>query len=263
MAEASAKSDWADFDPAAYLTEYYGDLGSENLNLLRFLVDAYRDLPSGGVLLDFGGGPTIYSLISAANRFDEIHVSDYLDGNLEEVRKWLANDPAAFDWRDFVRAALEYETGSVCSDSGVAKREAEIRKRVTRLMRCDASRMPAIDGPIKPYDVLVTNFCAESATSDRWEWQAYVGNIVSLLKPGGRLVMSALKGATSYSVGPRSFPAVSISEDDVVEILEDLGFKRKSIELRTFPADRTTRDYAGLIVAIAERESEDDPAERA
>ena len=82
--------DWARFDPTAYLEEYYADLGAENLALLRFLEEAYRDLPSNCVLLDFGGGPTIYPLIAAASRVEEIHFTDYLDSNLEEVRKWLA-----------------------------------------------------------------------------------------------------------------------------------------------------------------------------
>jgi hypothetical protein len=246
--------DWAQFDPRAYLHEYYGDVGAENLALLRFLIEAYQDLPPGGVLLDFGGGPTIYPLISAASRVAEIHFSDYLEANLEEVRRWLAADPQAFDWTAFVREALELEFGCACSDSDVAERESEIRKRVTKLMRCDASRMPPIDGLSEQYDILVTNFCAESATADRWQWQASVGNIVSLLKPGGKLIMSALKGATRYAVGSRSFPAVDISEEDLIEQLEESGFPRKGIEVRSIPADHTAREYTGLILAIAEKD---------
>ncbi len=104
----------------------------------------------------------------------------------------------------------------------------------------------------------MTNFCAESVTSDRSQWQTSVGNIVSLLKPGGKLIMSALRGATSYSVGPISFPAVSISEEDLIELLEESGFPRKSIELRSVPADRTTREYTGLILAVAEKKRDAD-----
>lgn len=246
--------DWAQFDPTAYLDQYYGDLGTENLALLRFLVEAYQDLPPGGLLLDFGGGPTIYPLISAASRVEEIHFSDFLDANLEEVRKWLAADPAAFDWTAFVKVALELETGTAPSDSEIALRERKIRQRVTKLMRCDASCLPPIDDPPERYDILVTNFCAESATSDHWQWRAFVGNIVSLLKPGGKLIMSALRGATSYSVGSRSFPAVNISEEDLIELLEESGFPRKGIEVRSVPADRTTREYTGLILAVAEKQ---------
>jgi len=257
MGESSAAQftqDWDQFDPGAYLDEYYGDIGSENLELLRFLAETYQSIPKGGRLLDFGGGPTIYPLISAVSRVDEIHFSDYLEANLEEVRRWITADPDAFDWDDFIRKAIELETGARCTDSQVAQRAKEIRERVTRLIRCDASRTPPLDGPSGTYDVVLTNFCAESATSDRELWQAYMTNILSVLKPGGSLVMSALEGATRYSVGSRSFPAVDITAEELIELLVDNGFRRKAIEVRTVTADRPTRDYRGLMLAVARKD---------
>ncbi len=254
MGDQVITQDWAEFDPTAYLDEYYGDIGSENLELLRFLADAYRDVPVGGRMLDFGGGPTIYPLISAVGRIREIHFSDYLEANLGEVRKWIANDPRAFDWDEFIAQALEIESGRPATPQDVSERATEIRECVTLLTRCDASRQPPIEGAHEPYDILLTNFCAESATSDHWQWQSFMVNILSQLKPGGRLIMSALKGATRYSVGARSFPAVSIREDDLVEVLEETGFSAKSIEIRSVPADRPTRDYEGLMLAVAQKE---------
>lgn len=245
--------DWSHFDPVAYLDEYYGDIGSENLALLRFLAETYSQLPPGGTLLDFGGGPTIYPLISAAPHFDEIHFSDYLEANLEQVRRWIAADPLAFDWDGFIRKALELERGAPCSDLEVARRAQGIRQRVTRVTRCDASRTPPVPGAPRRYDVVLTNFCAESATTDMEQWRSYMSNIVSMLKPGGFLVMSALKGATRYAVGSRLFPAVDISEDDLVQLFEETGFVRKGIEVRSVAADRPSREYAGLMLAVAEK----------
>jgi hypothetical protein len=246
-------TDWSHFDPHAYLNEYYADLGPENLALLRFFAQVYQDLPEGGVLLDFGGGPTIYPLISAVTRVAEIHFSDYLDANLAEVRGWLAGKPGAFDWTPFIRKSLEFE-GGPATDAAVEHRAKAIRQHVTRVMHCDASRTPPIEDGLRLYDVVLTNFCAESATSDRAQWELYMANIGTLLKPGGWLVMSALKGATQYSVGPRSFPAVDISEHDLVELLEENHFPRKGIEVRTVPADRPSRDYKGLLLAAAQKE---------
>jgi hypothetical protein len=253
VTESIVTDSWSDFEPIAYLKEYYGDIGAENLELLRFLAEACRDLPRGGLLLDFGGGPTIYTLISAAARVDEIHLADYLEANLEEVNRWVRADPNAFDWTEFIKQALELETATYATEEDIARREKLIRQRVTRVTRCDASRTPPIDDAHELYDVVLTNFCAESATSDRWQWQAFMTNIFSLLKPGGRLVMSALENATRYSVGSRYFPAVAVSEEDLIELLEENGFPRKTIELRSVPADRPTRDYKGLILAVAEK----------
>ncbi len=248
--------DWTRFDPAAYLDEYYADIESENLELLRFLVETYRAIPQGGRMLDFGGGPALYPLISAAPRFDEIHFADYLEANLAEVRRWLAQAPEAFDWTPFIRKAIELETGETCSNADVERRARLIRQRVTHLLPCDASRTPPIREP-EPYDVVLTNFCAESATSSRDEWRAFMGNIVSVLKPGGWLVLSALKGAKHYAVGSLSFPAVDILEEDLVDLLEDTGFSRKGLEVRSVPADRPTRDYQGLMFAVARKLGED------
>ena len=253
MVKPCVTHDWAQFDPGAYLEEYYGDLGSENLALLRFLVETYREIPKGGLLLDFGGGPAIYPLISVASRVDEIHFSDYLEANVEEVRRWITNDVTAFDWNPFIKSALELESGTSCSDADVDRRASVIRERVTKLMRCDASRTPPIQGSHELYDLVLTNFCAESATSDRGEWHSYMANILSVLKPGGWLVMSALKGATRYSVGSCSFPAVEISEGDLTELLAENGFIREEIRVTSVPADRPTRDYEGLIFAVARK----------
>lgn len=249
----SITRDWTQFDAIDYLNEYYADIGRENLALMRFYAEIYSSLPAGGVLLDFGAGPTIYPLISAVTRVEEVHFSDYLESNLDEVRRWLAGDAAAFDWEAFIRKAIELEEGEAASAEQIQQRADEIRKRVTQVVRCDASREQAVETDRASYDVVQTNFCAESATSCREEWRSFMGNIVSLLKPGGWLVMSALKGATRYSVGPRVFPAVDISEECLFELFAELGFAEKGMEVRSVPADRPSRDYAGLMVAVAQK----------
>lgn len=251
MAAPERMADWAEFDPREYLNEYYSDLGGENVALLRFFVEAYRTVTPNGLLLDFGGGPTIYPLIAAANAVREIHFSDYLDANLDEVRSWLRGDAAAFDWSPFVAKTLELEAGTRCSNAEVARREHAIRARVTQVMRCDASRLPPIRDRAKRYDVVVSNFCAESATSDPEVWRAFVRNIGSLLKPEGKFIVSALRGATRYSVGSKLFPAVHIEEEDLAEALTDSGFPAKHLEIHSTPADRSSRLYAGVMLAIA------------
>ena len=45
MSSPDLTRDWAEFDPVAYLDEYYGDIGSENLALLRFMAETCRSLP--------------------------------------------------------------------------------------------------------------------------------------------------------------------------------------------------------------------------
>jgi hypothetical protein len=251
MANLTFTRDWTEFDPIAYLSEYYTDLGDENRSLLQFFVEAYRDVAPNSKLLDFGGGPTIYPLIAAVNKIQEIHVCDHLESNLREVQRWLCGEASAFDWRAFVSMTLDLEKGRPCSTTEIVQREAEIRTRVTRIGRCDARRDPPIPGIRQKYDVVVTNFCAESATDDRWQWCLFMRNITSLLKPGGKLILSALKEATCYSVGSKIFPAVSIGVDDLAYALVNSDFEPESIVINSVPADRPTRPYQGLMFARA------------
>jgi SAM-dependent methyltransferase len=252
---------WEHFDARAYLNEYYADIEAENIAFLNYFVRVFQDLPVEArntfKLLDFGSGPTIYALITAAAKVHEIHVCDYLEPNREELRLWLSDDPKAFNWRAFIAASLEMETGVQPSDLEVTEREAEIRDRTTKVMYCDASVLPPIAGMTAAYDMLVSNSCAEAATNDYREWRRYVANIAALLKPGGRIAMSAVKGADFGSVesseadGSLYFPTVKIFEADLVNVLTEVGFQPHTISVESVSADRPSRKYQGIMFATA------------
>lgn len=244
--------DWCDFDPRAYLCEYYSDIGHENQALLKFFIRAFHDSAPGCKLLDFGGGPTLNALIAAAPRVAEIHCSDYLEPNIREVTRWLKSDSSAWDWSPFVKATLELEGGGSSLDH-IARREALIRERVTKVLKCDAKLAEPLMEKCAPYDIVMTNFCAESSTSEASEWRMMMRNIASLLKPQGRLVLTALQGAHSYSVGPKFFPAVNIQQEELVLCLCEAGFMLDSISMESIPADRPSRQYQGLLLAQATR----------
>lgn len=250
MIDLTYTKDWSIFDSQAYLQEYYADIGAENLAILHFLVRTMSQVSPQSLLLDFGGGPTIYSLIASANHVREIHFCDYLDTNLEQVKQWLNGHPEAFDWTEFIKTTLLLE-GKDYSKQGIALRESQIRQRVAGILHCDANLAQPIQTNIDGYDVLVSNFCAESATEDMYQWRRFVRNITSLIKPGGRLIMSTLKGASSYGVGKEIFPAVNIMEEDLLQLLMDIGFDSNSIEIESVPADRPSRHYQGLMFVTA------------
>lgn len=63
----------------------------------------------GDTLLDVGCGPTIYQLLSACERFQEIVAMDYTPQNRQELESWLRNEPGAFDWRPVVQYVCELE----------------------------------------------------------------------------------------------------------------------------------------------------------
>jgi hypothetical protein len=131
-----ASDTFVPFEPRAYLREYYSHLGNENRALLHFLDEAYARIfteMSAARMLEFGGGPTIYQLISAAKYAVSIDFSEYLDANLNEVQLWLRDAHGQFFWDSFIRYVLDRE-GTHLSPGAVAQRRQLICSKIERLI---------------------------------------------------------------------------------------------------------------------------------
>lgn len=250
---------YATFEAQNYLEEYYSTIGPENLALLKFFAEAYRDVPKDSVMLEFSGGPTLYSLISAANAVSEIHFSDYLPQNLAEINRWVSGIRKTDIWDRYFEEALRLERRPVTPES-VAERMALLRQKITNLLFCDAFSPTPLEGNHRQaYDVVAANFVAESITESMSQWQSVIGNICSTLRPGGTLIMTALQGANYYSVSDRNYSAVSITEMDLVQALIRAGFRPNSMLIQTITAetlehgDDCYQGYQGMIFIKAKK----------
>jgi NNMT/PNMT/TEMT family len=160
------------FTPREYLREYYSEVGAESSFLLGFLADAYRPFePATQRVLELGGGPTLYQLISAARVASEIYFTDYLEVNLAEVRNWKDHHSTAFDWSPFFRHAMEFEVGSEPTDLQLNVRMELLRERIVEVTRCDILGDRVVELDIPPPDVVSTNFVAESITESHAVWR--------------------------------------------------------------------------------------------
>ena len=243
------------FNPQAYLQEYYSHLGEENRALLHFLHEAYACIfteTDSARILEFGGGPTLYQLISAAKYPVAIDFSDYLDENLREIQKWLQNQPGMFSWDDYLRYVLDQE--GVSSDVRARDQRAHlIRTKVRRLLACDAKQADPLGANYRArYDIVSVNFVLESITTDMVEWDRLIEHVASLVRPGGYLLMCAITGATSYRVGDRFFPAVPITLDRLEGKLQQQHFSmmyRHAIEAE----HQNLQGYDGICMVLARK----------
>lgn len=254
---ATLDADFGGFEPADYLAEYYAGIGEENDALLGFLARAYASLPVGASLVEVGGGPTVYQLVAAAGRGAAITFAEPVPANRQAVKAWVAAQPGAFDWRPFVRRALEHEGVVDPPGSAVNERERQLRASLRHFRTCDVLS-PAPLGALSPqFDAVGSHFVTESITADRSAWKWGLANLVGLLRPGGRLVLSSLEGATSWRAGDRTFPAVPLTADDVVGALEDLGVRVdlvERIDAETGDATSPTHQgYLGMVFAAGWR----------
>lgn len=219
------------FNPRAYLAHFYeGEVDPGNRALLHFYARAYADL-EGRSLLEFGNGPTLYSLITAARTASWIHCCDYNSASLDEVLCWLAHDSSAFDWRNFTICALEYEKGEgeghgeSPSEEEIQARHDLIRQRIRKLSRCDAFADDMLLGEsMGPYGVVANTFCLDSITHDRREWMDLNRKLASLVEKDGLYATVSLLNASHWTHQDATCPAVTLTPTDITNMYAELGF---------------------------------------
>jgi len=245
--------------PREYLADYYTRVDEDEAHTLAFLVQQLRR--RGRVApraLALGVGPTVHHLLALAPWAESIDAADYLDGNLREVRRWLRGEPGAHDWSPFATQVLACEGTPRVDAAAMRARQALVRRRVARLLRGDASRDPAIAGAwpgVAGYDLVMSCYCAESATADPMTWRRYMRHILALLRPGGLLLMAALRRCRGYTVRGQVFPAAGIDEGDIACLLDDLAFddpRRRVLHARHLAAG-PLHGYEGIVLLACER----------
>ena len=212
---------------SAYLQQYYsGDPSSDEVANARF---ACRELRSLGrrfsSALEFGCGPTVHHLVNWMGYVDRVRMTDFLPENLVEVRRWLEVDSEAFDWDPWLRGMVAAEDGAPAGpalEAEVALRKRQMRSSVTSVgtgdVRCEN---PLGDG--ETFDLVGSWYCLECLGGSRDEWRDYLANLLRLLKPGGVLLLGALRRASEYQVLDRAFPVTPVDERDFAEVLPSLG----------------------------------------
>jgi len=208
------------FKTKDYLNEYYSEIGEENEKLLIFFDKAYALIfknISNASILELGGGPTIYQLISAARYNVEITFTDYLVKNFKEVSKWMNGLPESFDWSDYINYVVRLEGDG--SKKALMERKQSLKRSIRYLKKCDLRKKSPIGHEAK-FDIVSTNFVAESITNNIDDWEKYMKRIVGLVKNKGYLVLTAIVGSEFYRVGSKMFPSSPVRRVNIREILD-------------------------------------------
>jgi hypothetical protein len=245
---ASFDTEW---EPAAYLKEYYSEIEPEERATIAFFADAMRDADRTQPALVFGVGPTLHHVFLAAEKASEIHLGEYLPANLREIERWLARDPEAHDWRGFVEYTLECEGLDRPAPEEITFREEMTRARITNLMPVDLRAEDPLGDPTRQYATVISAYCADSATGDKAEWAAYMQRIASLVRPGGLLLVAALRRSRGYVVGGKTFPSADIDETDLQAVLEP-RFGRGNLTIQSCKIDgAAAKGYSGVVLVCA------------
>lgn len=246
---------WTDWNAHDYLETYFAELGPDSVETLTFLVRTLNKFPNNVDLevLDFGSGPTVFAGLAAAPYAKAIHVCDYLYDNLREIKKWIDLSPDHFNWDSSIRLILELENKKI-NNKSIEQRANTLRNRITKLMKCDASSSRPLGIHTKQYSLVLSNFCADSATSSKSTWRHYMKNISNLVSDNGYICIAALRNCKAYKNGEQFFPSANINESDLEEVLlkEDFDPSSMVIEVKYVP-DCAQDGFTSVMFASAKK----------
>lgn len=239
---------YTDFNPHEYLNEYYLELSEENDFLIRFYHQTYATLADGLIILELGGGPTLYQTISASRRAREIIFTDFLPANRRQVELWLQRAPDAFDWSAYFQRVATLESPACPSGPALEER---VRRCIQRVLPCNLYREnPLAPHTLKNFDLVSSAFCLEAVTRNQSDFRVFLRRVRALLKPGGLLVATMVRESSAYKVGRRFFPACPLDEAQLAEALTVSGFGITGIETLATGCDH---GYTGIMAVVAWR----------
>lgn len=243
------------WNPRQYLDEYYGyrAVPEDEAVMFRFFARGLREIGrrfEAG--LELGCGPVLLHAAQLVPWVDRLDMADVNEPNLEEIRRWLRNDPDAFDWSVFIgaeRGVLDAEDGQ---GGTLAEREALMRSRI-QLLPCDLREAMPLGKPAQ-YPLVTSYYCAEWVIPTIEGWRETMRNVTSVVASGGWLFLTGVH-ATEYAViGGRTAHCARVTHDDVREVLGELGFIPSTIRIDVTPGLRPqVTGLQGTFMAYAQR----------
>lgn len=257
---------YKDFDARAYLVDRYPVTMFEEdqtklmtpWNILcyhRFYQTFQKEWNnSNAVLLELGGGPCIYDLISAAPYVAEIYHSDYLKSCCDEVLLWRNEGRNAYDWSPYFRYIvniLEDESGP----RAVVEREMKLRRILKSSFTCNVNQSPIVPDFSKFPNIICTNFCLETSLPSKDKFNAVLKEIFEMLEPKGFLVMLLSLECTWYTVNGTKFACVYLNIKDIEDALKRVGFVIRTLESREKPLSgrNICNDTTGQAFVVAQK----------
>ena len=246
-----------EFDSLSYLKARFADISlrSRVQFPLECLNNIFKSLPHSLKVLDYGSGPVIMSTISAAGHASEIVLSDYSDANREELKKWLNDDPAAFDWSPhFDHVVLKLEG----KDENEARaREARLREVVKDVAFCDINAdLPLETTCLGPYDVIIDSCCLASTYLTRDSFENGINKLSAFLKRGGTLISYAGEQKKDekmgiYYAGTKPFQILPTTANFVEDILQRQGFTDIDVKMcMCSEEDKIKHAYATSLIGF-------------
>uniref|UniRef100_A0A3B3Z765 Uncharacterized protein n=1 Tax=Periophthalmus magnuspinnatus TaxID=409849 RepID=A0A3B3Z765_9GOBI len=176
----------------------------------------------GDLLIDVGSGPTLYQVLSGCEVFSKVLLTDFLEVNRQELKKWLKGEGGSLDWTPYIQYVCKLEGRS---PSEWKEKAARLREVVSDVLPIDVHRAQPMASdalPSEGADCLVSCFCLESVSPDLDTFTKALGHIGTLLRSEGHLLLIGALQESYYFGGPGvKIPVVPLNEAQVCAALQD------------------------------------------
>ena len=222
-------------DVHLYLTRRFTDPYDKERGIQPFYLKSLHDFyvkysgnwdSQSAKLLEFGGGPVIYSLISAAPYVASIVHSDYSESNLQEVRWWKDKSVQAHNWMPYFHYVLQ-ELEGVGTESA-PRREEDLRAKLSQVVKCDVTRNDVLETTefaMESFDVISSCFCMEAVANTSAQYAEFIERLTRYLKPGGYILSLVSVEESWYKYGENRLTHLYITTEDVRAAYEKANLK--------------------------------------
>lgn len=239
-------NDFSSFSSHEYLNEFYPTLNPENEFLLRFYHDFYASIPHQKSLVEIGGGPTIFQLLSAARKVDEIIFSEYAQSCRDEINVFLQDDPKGWNWDTYIQFEIDLEK----KNETVESMKKLLRSKIKNVIPCDVFKSNPLEPSTYPlFDILTMGGVVECISKTEDELMLGFQNSFSLLKNDGYFVGFFAKNFTKWTHKDQIYEILPINEAYIEKLFPTLGMKIIAIT-PSIPPDYK-QEYEGIFAVSA------------
>ena len=231
-----------------YLSQIYDGVDVYHEFVLKHLhnfYQAYQPPVGGAKVLEFGGGPAVSSLISAAPKCKEIVFGEFSEDNREHVNLWLNKNNSAFDWEPFFNYVVCTLEGGTAIDA--LERKETLRSAIKAVVHCDIFQ-PEPVADQGPYDIVTSCLCLEYVCQNTEDYREGIAKLARLLKPGGTLLMQTDENVDAWIFAGSKIQTHPISREVLTEALQSAGFSHIAID--TLPYDSLPADVLETVSNI-------------
>ena len=250
-----------DFNPLLYLNERLGGIdwitaqkNNGDRDRVFFPLQCYHEFFATSELatrrnisfLDYGIGPNLSALISAAPHASEMILCDYAESNLAYLRQWMNKVPMGYSWAPQFEYVVNYLERKETKDA-VKEREELIRTTVKAIVPGDLTKDSVIQSEYEgPYDVVHLALTLDVTAKTVSEYKSQMNKLARLVKPGGKIILLEAERRMDldyfYEHAGHTWHYLGISRDFVANTLEEAGFTDVYVKTAG-AADKTKRNY--------------------